>query len=751
MQMLPSSSGEISVQLASGLGEERFGPGDWRRTAESSPLDVALRRKWVILSGATAAAVLAYVALLFVTPRYTAEADVRVDIPRPQYSGENSAVIPTEQLTAEAVHTEMAVFASPRLAEKAAVDLGLTHRRDYQLCDKAGFLQSLAMDFGAPDRRVCHESVVQAGKVLLDRVAIGTDKVSYIIQVRASDRNADDAARIANGLASAYVDYQRDRKTALAQEADAWLGSQLALVQTAMEKADRDVEQYRQTHSLISLHSDSPGTADTTNGQHFAQLNQELDSVDAAITEKSSTLAQMRGAMAAGAASSAASSLDSLVVQQLLEHHGELAANLAQLRATMGENHPSVQAAAAALHRNEAQVSAEIARSAAALSGQLAALQARRAAIASQIGAATQKVSSESQDRVGLEELQRKAATERTLYESLFVRLKQVDAERRLDVANAAIVVEAAPPDFPVFPRKMLMTVGIFMAALGAGVGGSIFYEFASGRFQGADQLEGEIGLPVLGLFLRRSRAPHDMVVDEPLSIETEAVHGALTQILRTASADGMRSGRSILITSSLPHEGKSSFCVSLGRAAALNGYSVLLLDCDLRRPSVARLLWSAGVPMRRDRMAVPTGPGSATFLDLAQTDVKTPLRYLTLATFYDKPRGLPGWAPFVELWQQAREHYDIVLIDTPPVLATSEAAELAGFADDVVMMVALQETPREAANETVRVLRRAGVSPRGTILSKVDLRRQTERGGLYVKAHAVYAKPVPFEGGISA
>jgi Mrp family chromosome partitioning ATPase len=74
-------------------------------------------------------------------------------------------------------------------------------------------------------------------------------------------------------------------------------------------------------------------------------------------------------------------------------------------------------------------------------------------------------------------------------------------------------------------------------------------------------------------------------------------------------------------------------------------------------------------------------------------------------------------------------------------VLATSEATELGSFADDVVMMVALQETPREAANESVRVLRRAGITVRGTILSKVDLRRQTERGNLYFKAHAAYAQ----------
>ena len=750
MQMLPPPADDFGVNLASGEAPEgRFGPGDWRRSVEASPMDVAMRHKFLIAGIAIGTAILVYIVLGVLTPRYSAEADVRIDVPQLRYSADSSSVIPAEQMTAEAVHTEMAALGSPRLAEHAAVAMGLEKRRDYQLCPKESLFQTLDETIGSLFHNValppCQISPVEAGKVLLDRVTIANDKISYIIQVKASDKDPVEAARIANGFASAYVDYQRDTKTALAQEADAWLGGQLATVQEAMSKADSAVEAYRQQHSLVSLHSDVPGIVpDTETNRHFAELNTELQTVDAAITDRESTLAQMRGALAAGASSSAASALDSLVVQNLLERHAELAASLSQLRATLGPAHPSVQAAAAALRRNEAQTNAEIARSAASQSGQLTALYARRASIAAQVAELSKKVNTESRDRVGLEELQREAATERTLYESLFVRLKQVDAERRLEVANAAIVVEATPPDYPVFPRKIMMTAGAFLAAIGLGIGGCFVYELASGKFQGADQLEGEIGLPVLGLFLRRNKTPHDMVVDEPLCIETEAVHATLTQILRNATADAARSSRVVLITSSLPHEGKSSFSVALGRAAALSGYSVILLDCDLRRPAIARLLWHAGMPARRDRMAVPSGPEGAGLLETALTDSKTSLRYLTLASFFDRPRGLATWGPFIDLWQQARQKFDIVLIDTPPVLATSEAAELGGFADDVVLMVAMQETPREAATESVRVLRRAGIAVRGTVLSKVDLRRQTERGSLYFKAHATYAQRLP-------
>jgi len=735
MQMLPSHPDDMGLKLEAGAASAGAS-GEWRRSVDVSPLDVALRRKWLILGFALAIAVLVYIGLGLATPRFVAETDVRIDMPQLRYSGESASVIPEEQISAEAVHTEMAVLGSPRLAEKAAIAMGLENRVDYQLCPPRSLFRLLtdtaAGLFHKLPAPACKVSVPFAGKILLDRLTIGNDKLSYIVQIKASDSDPEEAARIANGFATAYVNYQRDTKTKLAQEADAWLGGQLAVVQEAMVKADRAVETYRQLHSLVSLHSDVPGMADTSTNRHFQELNSELETVNSSITERQSTLAHMRGTNSAG--------LDSPVVQSLLEKHGELAADLSNMRATMGPNHPNVLAAEAALKRNEAQTAAEMQRTTASVSSQLSALLARRAAIAAEVAEYSAKVNSESQDRVGLEELQREAATERTLYESLFVRLKQVDAERRLGLANAAIVVEATAPDHPVFPRKILMTAGALLTAIGAGIGGSFVYELASGRFQGADQLEGEIGLPVLGLFLRRNHAPHDMVVDEPLSLETETVHAALTQILRSSKADVAGRGRTVLITSSLPHEGKSSFSVALGRAASLAGHSVILLDCDLRRPAIDRLLRTAGQPARRDRIAVPSGPEGSGLIDAAQKDAKSALRYLTLSSYFSKPRGLPAWGPFVELWHQAQAEYDLVLIDTPPVLATSEAAELGGFADDVVLMVAMQETPREAATEAVRVLRRAGIAVRGTILSKVDLRRQTERGNLYFKAHAAYA-----------
>ena len=294
MQMVPPPADDFGIALATGdTAEARFAAGgEWRRSVEASPLEVALRRKWLVLSLAFIIAVLVYLALGLATPRYTAEADVRIDLPQLRYSGDSASVIPVEQITAEGVHTEMAALASPRLAEKAAVTMGLEKRRDYQICPKLSLFASIKSLFGAAPIQTCTESVAQAGRVLLDRITIGNDKMSYIIQVKASDPNPDEAARIANGFAAAYVNYQRDSKIALAQEADAWLGGQLATVQAAMEKADTAVETYRQDHHLVDLHSDTPGTPDTAASRHFSELNQQLETVQASITDKQSKLAQ---------------------------------------------------------------------------------------------------------------------------------------------------------------------------------------------------------------------------------------------------------------------------------------------------------------------------------------------------------------------------------------------------------------------------------------------------------------------------
>jgi polysaccharide biosynthesis transport protein len=718
--------------------------------AEPTPLQVALRHRWWILAFAALAAAAMAAALRLVPPSYLAEADVRIDMPQLRVVADNASVLHTEAPTLELVHTEMAALNSPKLALAAVQALGLAALPEYQDCPPppwpvaVGRLAARLRGAAPPPEPLpgCRIAPEHAAKVLLGKLAFGTDRASFIMQISAAASDAALAARIANGYAEAYVAWQRDLKARLAAAADEWLAAELAAMQGKMLAADAAVEGYRQQHHLIGLHgaagsAGAAGGTDTLARQRLDQRNTELGGIDAALAEKSGMLGEVQRALAAGRLEAVAPVVNAPLIQSLVAREAELAGNLAELRASDGTAHPAAVAAAAALARASAEVRGEAEKIARSLAGEVAALTARRGAVAAEVAALERTVAGESEADVGLAELERAAATDRTIYESLFVRLKQVDAERRMEQGNAAVVVEASPPDFPVFPRPRLMVAGSFLAALGIGAGLALGREMMSRRFRDAEQAEGEVGLPVIGLFAKCRRAPQDVVIDQPLSIEAEAMHGVLTQLIGRAQPGGAPLGRVVMVTSALPGEGKSCLTVALGRAAMRAGMFAFVLDCDLRRPAVARLL-AGGAPAG----APPAeGGGEATeLMRRAQVDARSGLGHLSLGEHIANPHGLTAWRGLAAAVEHLRARYDLVLLDTPPVLAVADALKLGGLAEAVVLTIDWHGTPRQAVAAAVRALQRVQAPVTGLVMSKVDLRRYARANG----ANGIYLRPYP-------
>ena len=723
--------------------------------SELTPLQVALRHKWMILTLATLMAAAMYGGLKFATPTYVAEADVRIDMPQVRVNGDNESLLRNEQPSLELVRTEMATLNSPRLALSAVKALGLEKLRAFQDCPPRSPLQPLldavsllrGRPVPEPDCKVAPEVAAQ---VLLNAMTFGSDRSSYIIQITGSAPDPQLAARLANGYAEAYVAWQSDLKSRLALDADRWLSADLANMQAKMVADDAAVEEYRQRHHLIGLHSGGgagDGSVDTISTQRLEQRNTDLGAITGMLAEKSSVLDQVRRALADGHFETLPPVLNAPLIQALLTRQAELSASLAELRANYGPTYPAVAAAAAAVARNEGQIRVETNKIVRSLSDEVAALTARKAAVGGQVDAVERQVAGESQAAVDLSELRRTAETDRRLYESLFIRLKQVDAERRMTQANAAVVVEAVPPDFPAYPRKMMMVAGTFLTFLGVGVGLAFAREMMARGFRNSDHVEGETGLPVLGIFAKRRRTPQDTVIDQPLSVEAEAIQAVLTQIVGRPDPGGPPLGHVVMVTSALPGEGKSCLSVALGRAAVRAGMTAFVLDCDLRRPTVGRL-------MAADRRDPPPRPLGRDTRDTAEmiaemmrhvgVDERSALRHLSLSDYVTNPHGLMAWPGLTGTLRYLRTRYDVVVLDTPPVLAVTDALRLGGLADEVVVATDWAGTPREAVVAAVRALRRARIVVTGLVLTKVDLRRYARLNageGVYLRNYRGYQR----------
>ena len=696
---------------------------------ELTPVHAALRNKWAILGFATAMAVLAYALLRGVQPLYTAGASIMIDPRQVQLMGQQQTLLANQNLSESWTRTQMELLNSPKLAANVVQALDLAHNRLFQDCASADGLLGKALAW-LPQRAApspCQVSQDGAVKILLGQVmAFSNDRQSYIIKTIATTPDPQLSAQIANAYAQAYVDWQREVPRVVAEKADELLRPYLQQMRARVQAANAAVEQYRQVHGLVPIFRDASGLRpnQTLNSQSLAEANSELSVASNQLTEKQSSLQQVQRLLRDGGRVDAiAPVLASPVIQGLLQRRAELAGHLDDLRTRLMPAEQRVISAEAQLARNEKQIRAEVDKTVTSLSSEVAALTVRKAALSARVADLQLQVAAESRDDVALQALLRDAQAESSAYEAMLVRLKQIGAERLVQRGEAQIVVEASPPDLPSYPKKSVMVAGSFMASLCIGAGLAFAHGFMSRRFRNAEQVEGETGLLVLGLFPEiRGRSPQDAVVDAPLSFEADSVRSVLAQVYGPHSPPGEARGEVVLVTSALSAEGKTSFSVALGRCAMQSGLRTFVLDCDLRQPALERAILGERRGIGGEADGLSHRP--ADLIAGAHFDVRSGLRFLALSRHVSNPHGLLAWPGLPELMAQLRRQYDLIIVDTPPVLAVPDVLQFGPLAKRVLLMIDWRKTPRSAVVAATRALRYAGLSPVGAVMTKVDLRR---------------------------
>jgi succinoglycan biosynthesis transport protein ExoP len=711
------------------------GPGDGYFSAppsagsEPTLLRIVLRQKWKILVFALGMTGIAFLIVRSLPQTYSSAASVALDARKMQLLA-TANVLSTPQLDLDRLRTEMEGFHSPAIAEAVVNQLDLTHTPAFCDVPRSGLSNAFAALTGpasssAPSPACA--SVEAAAKHLGTMVSVSNDSRSYIVRVQADAVDPKLAADIANAYADGYVDNQRNSNSADVEQADAWLATYLSKLRAQTQEADTAVARYLQQHQLTPLRGE------TIVGQSLGELNSQLSIATGDLTQKQSMLRQVQGLAASGGRLDAsAQALDSPIIQSLLEKLALQMAAQADLQSRFGPAHPQVRAGAAQIAQIQQQIRAEVGKTVAALNGEVAALTARRASLLARVQGLQGEAAQQNQEDVRLQQLQRDADADRQLYQTMLVRLKEIDAEQGMQLAGVHVVVAARPADVPSFPRTKMILVGSFLTALGAGAGIAVGGSFLSRRFRDVDQIEGETGLPVLGLFPRPARriSPHDVVIDQPMSLETESLQAIMIGLSQRKSGHASPNGQVLMVVSALPGEGKTSFVLALGRAAANASLSVALVDCDMRQPSLRRLIVKADdkAKLKRPTPAQPvwtTKPG----WEAATLDRRSGVHMIPISSFVRNPHELLAPRRMAEVLGRLRADYDLIILDTPPILAVPDAVALAPLADEVLLLTSWRETSRSALNAAIDRLRRSAVDISGIVITKADLRDFAQKG----------------------
>ncbi|WP_283193993.1 Wzz/FepE/Etk N-terminal domain-containing protein [Rhizobium sp. AN80A] len=315
--------------------------------------------------------------------------------------------------------------------------------------------------------------------------------------------------------------------------------------------------------------------------------------------------------------------------------------------------------------------------------------------------------------------LQQSAEIARAQYQNLLTRLQDFEAQASLQLADSRMISEALPPIEPSYPKSLAILAVMSLVALGFGIGAGFLREFFVGGFTGEDQVAAVLNIQLASVVPHEEggelERPHgrglsDRIMTAPLSVFSESIRRIRVSVEQalldrhSVLEDARAEGVVIMVSSSLPGEGKSTLATALARTYALAGKRTLLIDCDLRKPSIHRHVDREPTPAFVNLLCGEADPGLASMVAVDHATNLSVILGARPAEFATDELLMS--ARVRALLARARLHFDYVVIDTPPVEAAVDALYLARLCDVALFVVRWARTPQNVARKAVAALK---------------------------------------------
>jgi polysaccharide biosynthesis transport protein len=543
-----------------------------------------------------------------------------------------------------------------------------------------------------------------------------------VIRIAFTSENPRTAAAVANQLADFYIVSQLEAKFEGTQRANEWLSGRLAELREAVNQAERAVEAFRQRSGLIQ------GKDATLKAQEISELNAQLVVERTKRAEAEARLRQVDRLLGGPDGRQAVSKvLQSPLMQSLREQQAEVERQAAELTQEYGDMHPRMINIRAEAEDLRQKIAEEVDRVVHGLRNEVSVAGAREGTLAAALDGLREEIGQANTDEVSLRALEREAEASRALLETFLARSKETGSQKDFQQADATVISRADVPLSPSYPRTKLLLIAAVGGAGFLGLMLALGIEMLDHGFRSMEQIERQMGAPPLGLVpaikgLAKLRHGPDMhLLEQPASAHAEAIRNLYISLVLSG---GEQPPKTILVASALPKEGKTSIALSLMRMLASSGHSVVLVDCDLRRPTAHKIF---GVHSQPGLVEVLFG---LTPLEgVLATDPRSGARFVPAGNPVPNPADLLGSPQMKRFLAWLAEDHDLVILDSPPALAVSDARVLARMVDRTLFLVRWVDTPRERAIAGWRQLVEAGGKLAGVALTLVDVERHAQYG----------------------
>ncbi len=567
------------------------------------------------------------------------------------------------------------------------------------------------------EEQLQQEQMSTATSILLGRLQLEQVGFSNVINITFSSMNPETAARVANEIPEAYILDKLESKFEATAKANDWLTEQVADLEAKVVESERAVEMYREEHGL--------GEASGVNilDKQLSELNSQLIIARAEKAEIDARLAQLRRLLEGGGqgVETASEVLSSALVQQLRTQEAQALSRASELSVEYGPKHPRLLQVRAELVEIRGRIHNEIERIAKGLEHEAEFAATRVASLESSLSAAQGQSSEQSKESIQLRSLEREAAANRTLYETFLNRFKETSSTQGLETSDARVISRAEVPGGPSYPnRNRLLTNYLLIGFFGA-CGLVLALQLLNPGLMSPEQVQQVLGEYVIGLIplVPGKVMLHDYILEKSNSSLAEAINSLRFSL---ALSDPDKPVKVVAVTSSVPEEGKTSLAIGLARAVAASGNKVLIVDGDMRRSSLGKRL---GLPANHKGLSDLVIAGDADLSEFVLRDEKGGVDYLPPGTAkYANASDIFASHRMLDIIALLKSRYDLVVVDTPPVMAVADARIIGRAVDKTIFVVRWDKTPRKVARAALEQLRRAEVSIAGVVLQQVDLHR---------------------------
>ncbi len=654
---------------------------------------------WVI-AGTVIVTVIAAIYAFSAQSQYQAEGVLQVALSDRNFANVESS--DEMSLTRDDIlNTLVATMKSPEVFEKMEDQLNLT--------SNGKFLD---------ENQTNQISQVKLNKILSSIIDVQLRRNTRLVDVSVKHKDPELAMELVNTFAESFVEFNGERKAQRAQAANQGLFKEAERLQEKVKTSEEELQDYVENQLDINI------------VEQRALINAKLTSLNADYTESLGIVQQLEGDLAKVEELIAAGELDRLLevpavrrdtaVKEARDNLLSQESLLDGLKDRFKEKHPILQDAQSKLKEYDSTLKSLLKSSPRWIESTLDSEKFRMQSTLDSIVAAQDELTTVDGKAIGYNALQRQIESDRAVYESVLTRLKELDVAKELD--REVVTVEAKAVEAKkVWPRKPLILAGGFAGGLALSVGLVLFFGFLDHSLKTVDQAEQFLQLPALGAIPVKEKGDkqeksgiageRQVMISEPNSTCSESIRS----MRATINMLGRREDRQVvLFTSAIPGEGKSFCCVNYAISLAQQGDKTLLIDLDLRRPSI-----SGEFDLERSTPGVSNYVLDQTPLEeLVTRKEKDKLHILTAGPKLPNPAEHLAGPHIEELIAEATTKYDRIILDTAPLNAVSDTMALLKYAQVLCLVVRAAKTHRKAVERPLEIMRRSGYQPSGFVLN---------------------------------